>query len=41
MKRFTFRREANWLLVLVVGVPALGILLAIVWPAVARWLAAK
>jgi hypothetical protein len=41
MKTFTFKREATWLLVLTVVVPAAGILLAIVWPAVARWLAAR
>jgi len=41
MKAFTFRCEANWVLLLVVGVPAIGILVAIVWPAIARWLAAR
>ena len=40
MKTFTFKREATWLLVLGL-LPAIGILLAIVWPAIARWLAAR
>ena len=39
MKSFTFKREAKWLLALVVGLPVIGILVAIVWPAIARWLA--
>ncbi len=38
MKSFTFEREARWLLLLAVGLPALAIFLAIVVPALARWL---
>ncbi len=36
MKPFTFKREAGWLLLLVVGIPALAILFAIALPALAR-----
>ena len=39
--RFTFKREAKWLVWLTVVPPAIGILIAIVWPAVARWLGAR
>ncbi len=41
MKTVTFKREAQWLLVLTVGLPALGILFAILWPMIARWFAAR
>jgi phosphotransferase system glucose/maltose/N-acetylglucosamine-specific IIC component len=38
---FTFKREAKWLLILSLALPAIGILFAIVWPVVARWLGAR
>jgi hypothetical protein len=34
----SFRREARWLMLLAVAIPALGFLIAIVIPALARWL---
>jgi hypothetical protein len=34
---FTFEREANWLVVLCVLLPLLGILFAIVIPGIRRW----
>jgi len=36
LRPFTFKREAHWLLVLVVLVPVLGMLLALVIPWLAR-----
>lgn len=39
MHSFTFRREARWLLLFGL-LPVIAILIAIVWPAIARWLAA-
>ena len=36
LARFTFEREANWLLWLVVAVPFIGVLLAIVIPRLFR-----
>jgi phosphotransferase system glucose/maltose/N-acetylglucosamine-specific IIC component len=41
MCNFTFKREAKWLMVPTLALPAIGILLAILWPAVARWLGAR
>ena len=38
MKRFTFKREAGWLLWLTVVPPVVGIFIVIVVPALARWL---
>jgi phosphotransferase system glucose/maltose/N-acetylglucosamine-specific IIC component len=38
---FSFKREAKWMLILTLVLPALGILITIVWPAVARWLGAR
>ncbi len=38
MKPFTFKRESGWLLLLTVGPPALGLLMVVVLPAIARWL---
>lgn len=35
--RFTFEREARWLVVLCVLIPVLGILVAIVIPGLRRW----
>ncbi len=40
MRAFVFKREAKWLLLLGL-IPTIGILLAIVWPAIARWLAGR
>lgn len=40
-KQSTFKREAAWLVVLSAGVPAVAILLATAWPAIARWLSAR
>ena len=34
----SFQREARWLMILALAVPAIGLLFAIVIPAVARWL---
>ncbi len=34
----SFQREARWLMVLVFAIPALGFLLTVVVPALARWL---
>jgi hypothetical protein len=34
----SFKREAEWLLVLGVGIPVLGFLFAVALPALARWL---
>ncbi len=41
MPTFTFKREATWLLVITRVPVVAGILIAIVWPAIARWLAAR
>ncbi len=40
MHSFTFKREAKWLLALSL-LPVIGFLVAIVWPAIARWLGAR
>ncbi len=37
MHPFTFRREARWLLGLTVLPPAIGIFIAIAWPAIKGW----
>ncbi len=37
----TFEREAKWLLVITLVPVVAGILIAILWPAIARWLAAR
>jgi hypothetical protein len=34
----SFKREAAWLLVVGLGIPLIGVLAAIVVPALARWL---
>jgi hypothetical protein len=34
----SFQREARWLLFLTVVIPAVGFVIAVVIPAVARWL---
>ncbi len=40
MHQFTFKREAKWLLLIGVVPPGIGIAIAILWPMIARWLAA-
>ncbi len=39
MRGFTFKREAHWLFIIAAVPPTIGILIAIVWPILARWLA--
>jgi hypothetical protein len=33
----SFKREATWLLVVGLGIPLVGFLAAVVFPAIARW----
>ncbi len=40
MHPFTFKREAKWLLAISL-VPVVGVLLAIIWPVIARWLGGR
>ncbi len=38
MRPFTFKREVKWLFLIGVLPPTVGILIALVLPAIARWL---